>query len=530
MLKKLIKMKKRLWLFILLIGISIQAQEKEIPFKIERSKVFKDKGKWNIETILEAKDKSIFTIRTQLSGLLSPKPIYLFNKFDKEYNKTLSYKYKPKKNHVVASATVTENSFYFIEYKKDKKRKKIIAYVNVSPLNKFEFSKKEIFSLDVAKFPGFLSSFFSGSSMDTNLDGNLSFSENGNYMVFNIDSYSKKKEQHSVIVLDKNMNELWRKDIKLDIKDNRFELEDIKVSNTGNVFVLGKARPNGYIRTKKGKRNYHYQLVKVNENESKSLNLSVENHYVGSLNLTFTNTNKIGCLGFYSDKNDYRYKGIASFFINPDSFEIESKNFSWFTDQFLADKYGKVKYKELRNIVLRDVYYSDNGDITFTAEEFYITVVYSNNGTFGAGAQRTIYNFDDIMVIKTDNLGKLKWARNINKRQTSGLYSDPLLSFSSIINNTGDVFLFLNAHKNMGNMSGNRIKFRQGWLSGITKKNSNMYVVKLNDKGDWKFQTIQQNKKATTLINSRYMNVLEDNKLVFYGSYKKNKQFITLTF
>lgn len=522
-------MKKIVLLLAFLLGVNVLAQENQIDVKIERSKVFKDKGKWDIETILESKDKSVFTIRTQLTGLFSPKPIYLFNKFDKNYNKILSYKHKPKKNHSLASAAVTEESFYFVEYKKDKKNKKIIAYINVSPLDKFKFEKKEIFSLDVAKFPGFFSSLFSGARMDTNLHGNLSFSENGNYKVFNIDSYSKKKEQHSLIVLDRHLNELWRKDIKLDIEDDRFELESIKVSNTGDVFVLGKARPAGKVKTKKDKRNYHYQLLKINENETKTVDLSVEDHFVGSLNLTFTNNNKIGCLGFYSDRNDYRYKGISSFFINPDNLKIESKNFSPFTDQFLVDKYGKVKKKELSNVVLRDVYYSDNGDITFTAEEFYITV-YTTFGANGVSTTRTIFNFDDIMVIKTDNLGTLKWARNINKRQSSGNYSDSLLSFSSIINDNGNVFLFLNAHKNMGEMSGNRIKFRQGWLSGVTKKNSNMYVVKFDDKGEWKFQTIQKNKKATTIINSRFMQILDQNKLVFYGSHKNNKQFITLTF
>jgi len=515
---------------VVLLNFNSTAQKNEIPVKVERSAIFKDKGNWSIQSILESEDKSIFTIRTQLSGLISPKPVYLFNKFDKEYNKIRSYKYKPKKHHSLEAATVTADSFYFIEYKKDKKNKKIIAYINVTSLDEFKFEKKEIFSLDVAKFPGFLSSFFSGTKMDANLNGNLSLSDNGNYLVFNIDSYSKKQEQHSIIVLDKHLNELWRKDFKLDIKDNRFELEDIKVSNEGDVFVLGKAHPEGKVKTAKDKRNYHYQLIKINAKTTKSIDLSVEDHFVGSLNLTFTNTNKIGCLGFYSDRSDFRYKGISSFFINPDNLQIESKNFSPFTNQFLADKYGKVKKKELHNVVLRDVYYSDNGEVTFTAEEFYVTVVYSSFGPYGAGTSRTIYNFDDIMVIKTDNLGTLKWARNINKRQSSGEFSDSLLSFSSIINDSGDVFLFLNAHKNMGEIAGNRLKFRQGWLSGVTKKNSNMYVVKFDEMGDWNFKTIQENKKATTVINSRFMQVLDDTKLVFYGSHKNNKQFITLTF
>ncbi len=520
-------MKKLIIFLAFLMFVSGYSQENTLNIKVNKSKLFKEKKDWEIKTILQDAEGNFFSIRSYSWGYISQKTKYLFNKFDSNYNKVLSYEFKLEKNSTISVGAVTNDKFYFIEYKKDKKNKRIIAYAHSSPLDKFQFQKKEIFTLKIDKFPGFFDSLFSGSKMDANLDGNMSFSENGDFLVFNIDSYAKKNEKHAIIVLNHQLEELWRKDFTLPIKDAKFETEDIKVSNKGAIFVLGKVFHKGRTSKRKGKANYHHQLIKLTKEGNTSVDLKVENHFVGSLNITFTNQNNIGCIGFYSDKNDYRYKGICTFFINPEDNTIISKNFSPFTKQFITDKYGKLKDKELQDIVLRDVYYADNGEITFTAEESYVTI----HTTYNNGITNTYYryHFDDIVIVRTDPKGKLKWARNINKAQTSGNYYDPLLSFSSIINQK-NVYLFLNAHKNMGNLSGSRAKFRQNWLSGITKRNSKMYVLKFNDKGEWIYKDIQSNKESQTIINSRFMKEIGANKAIFYGSYKKKKQFITIEF
>ena len=426
------------------------AQENLIDVKVERGKVFKDKGNWFINSVVEAKDKSIFTVRGQYSGLIVKKIKYQFDKFDQNFNRTSTYEYKPEKNTNLSAVGDSEDSYYFLEYKKDKKNKKIIAYLNITPLNKFQFKRKEIFTLDIDKFPGFFSYLFSSDKMDFNLNGNLSISKNKEFIVFNIDSYDKKNEQHTILVLDKDLNELWRKDVEFNIADNKYELENIEVSNNGEVFILGKAFPKSKKKKKKNERKYNYHLAKVTKDSYKNINLSVEDHFVGSLDLTFSNEGKIGCLGFYSDKSDFRYKGTCSFFVNPENLTLESKNFSPFTNLFLEDKYGKVKQKELRNIVLRDVHYAEDGKITFTAEEYFVRAhtTYSN----GVSTTYYTYHFNDIIIVNTSKKGELNWARNINKAQTAKSYFDPLLSFSSIINQKGEVFLFLNAHKNMAFM------------------------------------------------------------------------------
>lgn len=522
---------KKIYLLLLLIVSAGYSQENQIDVTLNKSKLFKEVKNWEIKALLQADDNSIFSIRTITTRMFTEKTTYLFNKFDAAYNKVLSYEYKPKKNHAIGGAIVRENSFSFVEYQKDRKNKRIIVYLHSSPLNTFNFKRKKLFSLAIDKFPNFFDGIFSSRKMDSNTGGNLSFSENGEFAVFNIDSYSKKEEKHLIIVLNSDLEELWRRDFKLPIADNRFELENIKIANDGNVFVLGKSFPKKKKRKKnrkKGERKYHYELISVTENQSRNIQLSVEDHYVGSLDLTFTNDNKIGCLGFYSDKNDFRYKGVCSFFVEPNDLTLISKNFSPFTGQFIRDKYGKAKAKELSNISIRDIHYTDSGNIIFTAEEYFMTVIttYVN----GIPITTYTYSFNDILIINTDASGQLNWARNINKKQSSGNYYDPLLSFSSVINNKEEVFLFLNAHKKMGELSGDRTAFRQNWLFGITKKNSKMYVVKFDTNGNWNFKDIQENKTSKTIINSRFVKMLSDNKAVFYGSHRKNKQFIEITF
>ena len=59
----------------------------------------------------------------------------------------------------------------------------------------------------------------------------------------------------------------------------------------------------------------------------------------------------------------------------------------------------------------------DNGDIAVNAEEYYITI-HTINLPNGGTTERRLYHYDDIISLRLTETGDLKWARNINKRQT----------------------------------------------------------------------------------------------------------------
>ncbi len=516
-----ISMKKAiLSILIFILSAQIQAQETLINVKLSKSEVFKEKKESVLRTIFKDDSNQLFIIRT-----LNNEKSLSIDVFNKDFKKTNSFEHKIEKRHRVAGGFLNGNTLGFIEYYSNRKEKKIEAYLYSSLKDKLEFSKEKIFEITTDRYPSFFASVFSASKIDRDFEGNMSFSKSGKYNVFNIDSSDKKNEHHSILVFDENFKKLWEKEFELPYKDKRFKLQDVIVSDDGKVSVLGKVYPKKKKKKKKGG-NYHYELFKITENNVSSTKISVEDHFVATLELDFTPEDKLSCIGFYSNRNENRFKGVCSFVINPESIKIESSNFSPFTEQFLTDKYGKSKDKELRNITFKNVAYPDDGGMVITAEEFFITTTYVHN-QYG-GYTRISYNFDDIITLKLNNEGKLLWARNINKAQTSGYFSDPLMSFGTAQHKNNE-YLILNAHKKMGELSGGRIKFRESFLWKATKKNTNLYIVKFDSDGNYLYKTLLSNKEEETPFNCRYIEQVSENELVLYGQRKKKRQFLKIT-
>ena len=61
----------------------------------------------------------------------------------------------------------------------------------------------------------------------------------------------------------------------------------------------------------------------------------------------------------------------------------------------------------------------------------------------------------------------------------------------------------------------------------LLKKDKTWLITKIIDT---RYREGCKSSKAETIINSRFMKVLNENKVVFYGNHKKQKQFITVTF
>lgn len=512
-------MKKSILLcFFIIFTLKLSSQEDLMSVSTDKSGVFKERRTSVLNTIYKDELSNLYTIRT-----LESERSLLIDIFDSSFNKINSFEHKIERKHRVVGGFFKQGTIGFLEYYKNNRENKIEAFLYTSLKDELKFKKKKIFEVTLDRYPSFLESVFSASKIDRNFRGNMSFSKSGNYNVFNIDSSDKKNEHHSIKVFDENFNKLWEKEFELPYKDKRFKLQEVKVSDSGEVFILGKVYP----REKKEKGgNYYYELFKIVEGNVSSTKISVEDHFVATLGLDLTQENKLSCIGFYSNVNENRFKGVCSFILNAKNINIENIAFSPFTEQFLKDKYGESKDKELRNVKFKDISYPKDGGMIITAEEFFITTTYVHNQY---GGYRSIsYNFDDIIVLRLDREGKLKWARNINKAQTSNYFSDPLMSFGTAQYNN-DKYLVLNAHKKMGELSGGRIKFRESFLWKATKNNTNLYIVKLDPDGDFIYKSLLSNKEEETPFNCRFIEQVSDNELILYGQRKNKKQFLKIT-
>ncbi len=161
-----------------------------------------------------------------------------------------------------------------------------------------------------------------------------------------------------------------------------------------------------------------------------------------------------------------------------------------------------------------------NNDIVINAEEFYITTHSSMNAN-GGWTTYTVYHFNDIISVRLDANGNLKWDRNINKAQTSLRTS----SFTSLTVGESTYFV-INCSDKISKTKNGRVYFPQ-----TSSKKSNLYAIKVDRNGniDYKKLIDDKDSKVYYMVNNGIPNI--NNQTIFLqGVKKKNRRIVKLKF
>ena len=517
-------------LLILCSYVTIQAQD--ISIKATKSEVFKDKKKHTSLDYSESDGMGGFvTIRTFYGGMArAPKGYYVehYNQDLKLVNKTeIEIDKSQVKGLMIENGTV-----YILETLLDKKADLFKFNVLESSLNAFNFQKKTLFTLNEEEVKKYFHSFAGFgiimmgqmNQKDTDLLGEVTFSANRNFFCVNFDIKDKTQETQRLYVYNKQFEQVFVRDFERDIADKYFQYENIDIDDiTGDIYLLGKVFENGSTRRKKkGKANYHYELHKITATDTKKAVFEPGENFIGSL-YTVRGENKISCAGFYSERNDSRYKGVCRFDLDPNTLEKISSNYMPFSEEFIIDKYGKKKDKELRNLSYRGGFLTANDELIINAEEYYVTA-HTNMLQNGGMTTRYVWHYNDIVSVKISKDGELLWSRNINKQQASGGLSIEYLSFSSTVVGD-DTYFFINCADKIKTLSKNRIAFKQA-----TRKKSNLYAIKIDNDGNYTYKSIVDNEDTEVPYFVREgISASEDGKeMIFIGRRKAKKQFLKL--
>ncbi|MFN3752852.1 hypothetical protein [Flavobacterium sp.] len=515
---------KKILLSIVMSLLSIAGFAQEIPFKISKSELFKDEFKHsNIALAEDDGNGGILLVRTYSGGMFSGSYGYYFEHYDSNMKLIKEYEYNPKESKDVKQSGIlglisNGDEINIINFLYNKTEKAFICVSMTANIADFNFKSKELFRINSEEVKRF-GMFSRVSDFDGDSGASMIVNEDRTAFAITVDIKDKESETHKIYLFDNQLNKKIEHIFKRDIKDRKFRYENIDVSkDASTLYLLGKVYSDDAKKKKEGGR-YQYELTRITNDNQKTQVFDTDEHFSASLK-AIVFSDRVTCIGFYSDRNDNRYKGISYFELDPITLDIKKSKFNPFTEQFMVDKYGKDKDKELRNLSFRRILITTNNDIIFNAEEFYITThTYSTPN--GGMVTRTLFHYDDIVSAKINPSGDIVWARNINKRQVSS-GDNPYLSYTSTARGN-DAYFFINAGEKVKKLRNDRIQFGQ-----TSNKRSNLNVIRVNQNGDFDFQEILDDKdnEVPFMVSD---GILSGDSVYFLGQKGKKKQLLKVT-
>lgn len=474
--------------------------------KVSESPEFEDKEK----------AKSVLAIHTNNKNntavLRSSKNNFMFDVFDENLTKIHGQIIKSTKKERYIGHVAYNDVIDFITVFSPKKKERVIYCHTLNIVSK-SYKKTKLFSTTVEKNQA----LFSGSGKR---ETNLAISPNGQYLVIATDNIKKNSNAYKVHVYNTNTFKLeYSKDYQKHT-DKYYEPNDLAIDDQAKVYVLGKLFKKGKKQNKGGEANYEFTLSKVDKASSVDLKINLENDlHIQSLVINNLN-NDIQLLGFYSTTRVGRIKGGCSFLVNPIKMAVIKSETAKLPKQVYEDLYGyrraskkKKKGKELKSFYVDYVLLDSNGNTYILAEEFYVTQVYISNGMNGGGYWQTTYHYDDILIMKFDNNGKLDWSRSIYKKAQSP-------SYNAFIKND-ELHVLLNSGKTLNEKKDGRTKVSKGWF-----ESSALYDFTYDHSGQVNYNKIQNNKGNTYYLP--HYGTFENNIFIMMSSGRKKRQFMKL--
>ncbi len=483
-------------------SITVSAQSSY--FTVKESEEFKDKKRTtSVLAVHTTEDDHTVLARSIKKGLV-------FDIFDSSANIIYNRVEEVDKKEKFMGELFYGNELKVFTVYSPKKNERIL-YCHVLNLKGSKYEKIELLSTTVEK----KQQWFSGQNKRQT---NLAFSPDERYLAIATDNIKKHSNSYLVNVFDAKTLELLYTKTFYENKKRYFVSTDMMVDNEGNVYALGKQYFEGRAEKKNGIANYEFVLTKVNRDyaESESIALDGDQH-IASLRIV-EREDEFYLMGFYSEDNAGRIKGVSLFKLDKDYLEVQDVKNMALPKQVYEDLYGyrrakKKGKKELRSFYLDHFIEDSQGNIYLVAEEFYVTQQYHSYGTNGHGQWVTVYHYDDILIIRVGTGGNIEWGRSIFKRAGTPSYNTFVMD--------NKLHILLNSGKSLIEKKDGRTKVSQGFL-----ESSSLYDFVYGPSGKNQIEKIQDNKGRTTYIP--YLGNYKNGKFVMLNESKANKQLMVL--
>ncbi|MGB5237600.1 MAG: hypothetical protein WBM43_08525 [Flavobacteriaceae bacterium] len=514
-------MSKRFSILLLLILGLVTAQAQVMPIDYHFGEKYNDRYKYsNLLSINEDGMGGYLLVRSYFTGLvLKPKGYYI-ERYNKDLELIEEYNYKHRGGDFV-EGYVANGKLYLLLLEYSEERATYNYIVHNSSISNFNFTTKALLSIPSQAVENPLERNYYNRNFKSGFTTTALFNEDKSAFILSVHYRKGKDNQHRIYIYNAALEQLFDQDLSKEIEEKNYAFENIAMSkDKKRVYIIAKA----YFKKKRFKaleRKFQYEMIMVSEAGVKTRSFDSPEKYSEALK-PILHKGELICVGFYADRKDNRYNGIGYFKMDSKSLEIKVKKYNPFTEEFMQDKFGRDDTDPIKNLVFKNVSFTDDGSVLFNAEEYFVTSSVQANSS-GGRLRVERYHHNDIVSAKLDSRGDILWARNINKSEVTqgdGAYA----SYSSCTKGGNTYFFICTAADNPQLLNDERLIFKQG-----LSRNRNVFVIQLNAQGKVKYEKVidAQEARLPFMVSKPLMDPQEDH-LLFYAKRGTKKQLVNV--
>lgn len=494
----------------------------KMPISYDFGEKYDDRYKYsNLVSISEDGTGGTVLVRSYYTGMILKPKGYFIEHYNKDLELVSEYNYKLKGPDLIEGYLKNGQLYLlFLDYNLDTMSYDYI--VHRSPISDFNFTQEKLLSIpsDQVQQPydrNYYNRNFSSGFTTTAL-----FNDDKSAFIISTHFKKRKINKHNIYLFNASLKKIFEKDFSKEIEDKNYAFENIAVSpNMERAYIIGKA----YFKKKRFtalERKFQYELIMLSKQGAITQNFDGPGKYSEALKPILRNGNLI-CVGFYADRKDNRYNGLGYFKLDPITLEVQIRKYNPFSNQFMSDKFGKEDAEQVKNLVFKNVSFTQDDDILFNAEEYFVTSSVQANSS-GGRLRVERFHHNDIVSAKLNLKGEMLWARNINKSEVTqgdGAYA----SYCSYTKNDNTYFFISSSAENPQLLNNERIIFKQGY-----SRNRNVFVIQLDKYGKMSYEKIIDDKEARLpLMVSKPLMDFNDNAVLFYAKRGTKKQLVNVS-
>ncbi len=393
------------------------------------------------------------------------------------------------------------------------------------------------------------------------VEGSFAYSiskDSSNLLIYNELPYERKSpERFGFRVFDQNFDLLWEKNIVLPYNDDKFTVEDYRIDNDGNVYLLGVLYEDDAKYRRRGTPTYRYVVLAYMNNGTtfEEYRIDLEDKFITDLTFRIGNDGNLVFAGFYSDKGTYSIKGTYFFQLDPLERAVKNRKATEFPFDFRtafmsnrsrqkaaeAENKGDArKSPELFNYSLDELILRSDGGAVLVAEQYFVEQVTDNNyglynpyfspfndpfyyNRFNNRQTDYYYHYNDIIVVNISPDGEIEWSSRIPKQQETrndgGYYS----SYAMTTTRDGFFFLFNDDGRNFGRDDGKLYTYTGG-------NNSVVALAQVNIKGEVSVTPLSSNRDAGVVTRPKMCKQIGKREMAVLGERGRGYRFGSLKF